>query len=61
MAQEQMCGFCWTAAPILSGVAKGGGPEVLLESLVLTFSRLQALAAASSSPRDTHEVGLQAE
>lgn len=57
-----MCGFCWTAAPILSGVAKGGGgPEVLLESLVLTSSRLQALAAASSSPRDTHEVGLQAE
>lgn len=40
---------------------EGGGPEVLLESLVLTFSRLQALAAASSSPRDTHEVGLKAE
>ena len=42
---------------------QGGGPEVLFESLVLTFSRLQALvaAAADSQACGTHEVGLQAE
>lgn len=56
-----MRGFCWITAPKPSGVARAAALK--FESLVLTFSRLQALvaAAADSQACGTHEVGLKAE
>lgn len=56
-----MRGFCWITAPKPSGVARAAALK--FESLVLTFSRLQALvaAAADSQACGTHEVGLKAD